>query len=278
MAKYEIIIDNLAVFVGEQKARHDCVLPISFTVDGKTLEKSSGKIIGDAHHAGLSVRTQITPKDSTHALEKILGSGKDVLILSVSSGISESFSTAEYIANGLKIKYPDRRIIVIDTLSCGAGEGLLYSLALNLQKDGLDIEQVANRLQEAKQKLHHVFITNDFSALSNNDIIAQTAIVNIKPIFDISKGGKVCVLQKTMGNKKAISDIVKYVVSSYDKDINYPLLITYGGKAEAQNLYDNIATKLPDALIEFKQENEFVSAYIGADAVCICFFGESRKA
>ena len=277
MAKFEIVIDNLAVFVGGQSARRDALLPISFTIDGKTLEHTTGQDVREAHQEGLSVRSQITPKDSTIALEKLLDAGKDILILSVSSGMSESFQTADYIVNGLKIKYPKRKIVLIDTLACGAGEGLLYSYACKLQKEGLTLEEVANRLEEAKQKLHHLFITNDISVLANANIISQTAVVNIKPIFDISSEGRVCVLQKTMGNKKALTDIVKYVAGTLDKDFCPQLVITYGNENEARALGENLANKIADALVEYSQENEFVSAHIGAEAVCICFFGELRK-
>ena len=103
MAKFEIVIDNLAVFVGEQNARPESLLPISFTIDGKTLDNATGDVVRKALQDGLSVRSQITPKDSTLMLEKLLDEGKDVLLLSVSSGICESFATAKYIAKGLGV-------------------------------------------------------------------------------------------------------------------------------------------------------------------------------
>lgn len=277
MAKFEIVIDNLAVFVGEQKARPESLLPISFTIEGKTLDNATGDIVRKAHQDGLSVRSQITPKDSTLMLEKLLDEGKDVLLLSVSSGICESFATAKYIAKGLGIKYPKRKIVVIDTLSCGAGEGLLWSLACKLQQEGLELEQVAEKIEAAKQRLHHVFVTTDFSALASSSIISQTAVVNIKPIFDVSSEGKVFVLQKTMGTKKALGDIVKYVASTLAKDVDAPLVITYGDVSGAKALADSLKEKVAGARIECSSENEFVSAYIGQEAVCICFFGEQRR-
>ncbi len=276
MAKYEIVIDNVAVFCGEHDER--AVLPISYNVKGKTLEADNLDIalLREAHKNGLNVRSQITPKDSTLALEKLLEEGNDLLILSVTSGLSESFSTANYIAKGLRIKHPSRKIVVLDTLSCGSGEGLLYSLAKAWQKEGLELDQVAQNLKDAIKRLHHVFITDDAIMLANAGIIPTTAL-NIKPIFDIASNGHVCVLQKTMGKKKALGDIVKYVASTLDKEFCPQVVISYGNEPDARALGENVSKLLPDAKLSYADENVFVSAYLGDNSVSICFFGEARK-
>ena len=103
MAKFLIVIDSLAVFATNE--RPDAILPFSVTIDGKTIEEADcdSSTVRSAHHEGKTVRSKIIPKDSTHILEKLLKDGNDLLVLSVSSGISESFSTANYIAQGLRI-------------------------------------------------------------------------------------------------------------------------------------------------------------------------------
>ena len=143
MAKFEIVIDS-TVILPSKVTPPSVVLPFSFTVNGKVkaAKDCSPASARAALQNGLTIRSQITPKDSTLALEKLLDAGKDVLVLCVSSGVSESFSTTDYIVQGLRIKYPDRKVIAIDTLSCGGGEGLLLALACELQKAGLPIEEV----------------------------------------------------------------------------------------------------------------------------------------
>ncbi|MBR4801119.1 MAG: DegV family EDD domain-containing protein [Clostridia bacterium] len=278
MANFEIVIDNVAVFSGERAdVRPEVVLPISFTIDGKTLKTVDEDALRSAHQNGRSVRTQITPKDSTLALEKLLESGKDVLLMSVSSGISESFATASYIAHGLSIKYPDRKITVVDTLSCGAGEGLLFALATKWRENGLNMAEVEARLHEAKLKLHHVFVTDDSNLLSSSGIIPKNEVVNVKPIFDISSGGRVSVLQKTMGKKKALTGIVKYVANTLDKDFCKDVVITYGNEEEAKVICDNLKGKLEGANVVMVKENLFVATYLGESSVSVCFFGEDRK-
>ena len=278
MAKFLIVIDSIAVFAGGN-ARPDAVLPFSVTIDGKTTEEKDcdTTLLLSAHHEGKTVRTQITPKDSTLALEKLLEDGNDVLVLSVSSGISESCNTANYIAQGLRIKFPERKIVVVDTLACGAGEGLLFSLANKWQQEGLDIEETAQKLEETTKLLHHLFISDDLSALEQSGIIPQTSVVNIKLIFDIMSGGKVGVFAKTMGKKKAVGDIVKYVSTTLNKDLLSSVIITYGDEQDAHSIGESLQKLLPSTSICYAKENKFVSAYLGEKAIGVCFFGEARK-
>lgn len=277
MAEFKIVIDNGTVFYDGQIDAQATVLPIGFTIAGKTLEKIDAETVRAAHLDGQKVHTQITPKDSTLALEKLLNDGYDVLLLSISSSISESFKTAEYIAKGLKIKHPDREIVVIDTLSCGAGEALMLATALKLQKQGLSINEVAKELEESKRFLHQVFIVDETDFLVRSGVISPTAIVNIKPIFDFANSGRLLVLQKAMGRKKALSDMLKYVSKTFDEARCKTLVITYGAEADARALGESIQRQFPTANVKYAQENEHLSAYLGESSVSICFFGEQRK-
>ena len=280
MANFEIVIDSTVV-LPSKVARPNVVLPFSFTIGGKTVEAKdlSASALKDALLEGTSVRSQIIPKDSTLALEKLLNEGKDVLLLCLSSGVSESFATANYIVQGLRIKYPDRRIFCIDTLSCCGGEGLLFALALKLKEEGLDAIDVAEKLEEFKLKLHHVLYTDDTSLLANSGKIASsaTSVLNVKSIFDLTRSGQVGVLAKTMGRKKAITDIIKYVSSTIDKTKQH-VFITYTDEQEAKLVAEKLFTLIPSATIECAPENQFVSTYLGDSSVCVCFFGEPRKA
>ena len=145
-----------------------------------------------------------------------------------------------------------------------------------MQKEGLDIEQVADKLNAAKIHLHQVFIT-DANMLTSSGLLSPTSVVNIKPIFDLSSQGQIGLLQKTMGKKKALQDIVKYVCSTIDKAFCPVVLITYGTEADAKVVGEGIKKIADDVKVEYANENEFVSAYLGDNSICVSFFGEQRK-
>ncbi|MEG1646950.1 MAG: DegV family protein, partial [Clostridia bacterium] len=74
--------------------------------------------------------------------ERILSEGKDVLHICFSSGMSGSFDNLCAMRNELKEIYPDRKIMICDSLSGGGGEGLLVYYANEMKKKGKSIEQV----------------------------------------------------------------------------------------------------------------------------------------
>ena len=277
MAEFEIVIDNIAVFAdGENDVQPDAVTPISFTIDGKVQKDIDAEDILEARKAGKRIRTQVVPQDTTLLLEGLLKEGKDVVFISVSSKLSESFQTADYIAKGLSIKYPDRKVIVVDSLACGGSEGLLFLHAKKLQNAGLSAQEISDKLNEAKHILHHTFITDDMSALETEGIISQTSVVNLNPIFEIGKDGRVVVLQKTMGKKKALADVTKYVLATVNKEFCKTVVITYGNEEWAKTIADAIRQKDSSLTIKFAKANEFTSSYIGSHAVSVCFFGTAR--
>ena len=91
------------------------------------------------------------------------------------------------------------------------------------------------------------------------------------------RNGQIGIHAKTMGRKKAITDIIKYAASTIDKD-NQNVVITYTDEQEAKLIASKLSALLPSATIEYKAENPFVSAYLLDNSVCVCFFGEPRKA
>lgn len=278
MAEFEIVIDNIAVFAdGENDVQPSAIAPISFSIDGKNLKDCDPETVLEARKAGKRIRTQVEPKDTTLLLEGILKSGKDVIFISVSSALSESFHTADYIAKGLAIKFPERKIFVVDSLACGGSEGLLFLHAKKLQNAGLDIEEVAEELEHAKNILHHTFITDDISVLANDGIIAQTSVLNLVPIFELSKDGQIGVLQKVMGKKKVLADVTKYVTNTINDNFCSTVVITYGNEEWAKKIADDLAEQAPALNIKFAKANAYTSSYIGSHAVSVCFFGENRK-
>ncbi|MBO4554877.1 MAG: DegV family protein, partial [Clostridia bacterium] len=139
------------------------------------------------------------------------------------------------------------------------------------------IDETAEKLDEAKMRLHHVLYVEDTSLLLQSGSPSAPSIVNVKSIFDLTRHGQIGVHSKTLGRKKAITDIIKYVAGTIDQD-NLHVLITYTDEEEAKLIASRLAALLPSAEIEYKQENDFVSAYLGENSVCICFFGDERKA
>ena len=81
--------------------------------------------------------------DCDKAILPVLEAGYDALILAFSSGLSGTCQNIINSAEDYREMFPDRKIIVVDTLSASMGEGLLVHYAVELQKQGKTMEGVA---------------------------------------------------------------------------------------------------------------------------------------
>ena len=176
---FEIVTDNTAdLFEGYYEQNPTRRLPFSFTLEDRFYEKDDEypiELFYEKLKAGKLVKTsQINPHDAEVMFEQVLSEGKDVLYIGFSSGMSGSFDNISYIAKGLRIKYPDRKIVVIDTLAGAGGEGLLVYYAKKMQQEGKSMEEIAKWLEDNKLNAHHCFIVSDLINL-------QTEMNNLRP-------------------------------------------------------------------------------------------------
>lgn len=111
------------------KERNVPVIPLKYTIDGKTYADMSGlspkEFFDKLREGHMSVTSQINPEEAIDALEPFLKEGKDVLHLSFSSGLSGTYNSMRIAGEELSEKYPEAKVIIIDTLCACLGEGLL---------------------------------------------------------------------------------------------------------------------------------------------------------
>ena len=154
------------------------------------------------------------PDDWANIMLPALKEGKDVLVLAFSSGLSTTYQSAVIASNDLLEEYPDRKIIVVDTLCAALGQGLLVKLACDKRDAGLSIEENAAWVEANKLNLCHWVTVDDLSHLKRGGrISATTAIVgtmlNIKPIIYLDNDGHLINTAKVRGRKAAMEYLAK---------------------------------------------------------------------
>ena len=131
--------------------------------------------------------SQIGISDYEQAFEKELAAGYDVLYLGFSSGLSGSFNTSCIARDSVMEKYPEGKIICIDSLCASTGEGLLLIKADEKKKQGLSIDELAQWITDNRLHLCHVFTVDDLKYLHRGGRVSKTAaiagsILGIKPL------------------------------------------------------------------------------------------------
>ena len=148
------------------------------------------------------------------AFEPELVSGRDIIYLGFSSGLSSTFTNGKNACEELSLKYPERRLLAIDTLSASLGQGLLVTLACRKQAAGATFDEVAEFVEQTKYHLAHWFTVDDLFFLKRGGrISAATAVLgtmlSIKPILHMDDEGHLINISKERGRKGAITALVK---------------------------------------------------------------------
>ena len=147
-----------------------------------------------------------------NSFSKVLEEGKDILYLGFSSGLSNTVNSAEKAAEELRVKYPENKIIVIDTLAASTGQGLLVYFAVEAKKRGADIEEAANEIREKVPHLAHWFTVDDLVYLKRGGRVSNVAafvggLLGIKPVLHVDDEGHLIPMSKVRGRKTSIKAI-----------------------------------------------------------------------
>ena len=139
--------------------------------------------------------------DFTNAMEPYLKEGKDVLYLGFSSALSGTYNAGAIAAEELKEKYPDRKILTVDTLCASMGQGLMVYLAVKKKAEGASIEEVAAYVEKTKYNLCHWFTVDDLNHLKRGGRVSAVAatfgtILNIKPVMHVDNEGRLTPVEK----------------------------------------------------------------------------------
>ncbi|MBO4837471.1 MAG: DegV family protein [Clostridia bacterium] len=190
-------------------------IPFHYFVQGKDCtcldtEHFDGAAFYGAMRGGERVTTsQITPQAYLDTMRPLLEKGEDLLFVGMSSGISGSYSQAEIAAGELREEYPQRKILLVDTLSASLGEGLLVLRAVECRDSGVSLEETHDLLLKLRAGMCQVFTVDDLKylrytgRLSNMAAIVGT-MLNIKPLLKGDTEGKIVSFAKLRGRRKAI--------------------------------------------------------------------------
>lgn len=161
------------------------VLPLSFTIKGKTLfnypdnrEMSAKAFYRLLREGEMATTSAVNISDFTEKMEPLLQAGKDVLVLAFSSALSATCHSAQIAAQELGEKYPERKVYVVDTLCASLGQGLLLWHAAQHKARGESIEAVRDWVEANKLHLCHWFTVDDLHFLKRGGrVSAATAVL-----------------------------------------------------------------------------------------------------
>lgn len=262
-------------------------LSLNFRFNGdETLYSDNSMPIGEFYNKmreGMVAKTSAVNSETfAQAFDKILAEGNDLLYLGFSSGLSTTFNSGRLAAEQMREKYPERKIIVIDTLAASAGFGLLVYLAVQKKNEGASIEETAEYAKSLIFRLCHWFTVDDLVYLKRGGRVSPTAafvgnMLGIKPVLHVDNEGHLINMSKVRGRKTALNALASKI-GELEADIeNYPIFISHGDcMADVEILKKMILDKYGKEVKLVTDVGAVIGAHAGPGVMALFFIARER--
>lgn len=289
--EFEIVTDsscNLPDSMIEEFNLH--ILPLRFMSDGEEYqsytegEKSDLQRFYTMMREGKVFTTSLPYQEKSKALfEKLLNSGRDILYIGFSSGLSGTYEATAAILDGLRSSFPVRKIYHVDTRGASMGEGLLVYKAANMAKAGASLEETHGWVEANKFNLAHWFTVDDLMYLFRGGRVSRTSawagsLLNIKPVLHMDNAGHLIPMEKVRGRKKSILALLEHMEESAIKPVNEQTVFISHGDCEddAVFLADKIREKFGCDDIHINFVDPVIGAHSGPGTLALFFLADKR--
>ena len=262
-----------------------CV-PLSVEFRGEVHDDRNDDSLKDFYNglrAGDHARTSaVNPETWKSVMAPYLEAGRDVLVITFSSGLSTTAQSAQIGADELREQFPDRKILVCDSLCASMGQGLLVWYACRLRDEGASLEEVHGWLEENKLHLCHWFTVGDLFFLKRGGRISgATALVgtmlNIKPVLHVDDEGHLISVSKARGRKAAIEALAKKVGELGDGFDNSVMFISHGDcREDAELLARILREKYGAKEVRIGYVGAVIGSHSGPGTLALFFLGKHR--
>lgn len=261
------------------------VVNLSVEMDGRVYSEGemTPKALYDHLRAGKLPKTSaVNPDGWSRIIRPALENGEDVLVMAFSSGLSATYQSAVIAAGELREEFPQRKLLVVDTLCAALGQGLLVLHAARLRQEGKSLEDTAAWLEENRGNLCHWVTVEDLMHLKRGGrVSAATAVVgtmlSIKPIIRVDENGKLESVSKVRGRKAAMNHLLERMAESLVPELNETVCIGHGDCLEdAQYLARQIKTRFGVKNVIINYVGAVIGAHTGPGVVFIAFLGKNR--
>lgn len=290
MGTYQIVTDSTADLTPELIRQLDVqVIPLCYMMGGRTYHNIPGggemtdrEFYAKLRGGAMSTTTQINSEEFLRVFTPLLEAGQDVLYIAFSSGLSGTCQSAQLAREELQKRFPQRKMVVFDSLCASMGEGLLVYYAAKLRQEGKSLEEVLAWLQENVLRLCHWFTVDDLNHLKRGGRVSTaTALVGtmlgIKPVLHVDDEGHLIPVSKVRGRKQSLDALVKRMEETAQGPAGQMVFISHGDCLEdARYVERQVREKLGVQQVEVGYIGPVIGAHSGPGTVALFFLGKER--
>ena len=293
MSEYKVTccstVDMPAAYFEEKKLPFVC---FHFRMDGVEYPDDLGKSMSFEEfykkiaEGSEPTTAQVNMQQYMELFEPILKEGKDILHLTLSSGITGSINSANMAKSQLEEIYPERKIFVVDSLAASSGYGMLVDAALENQENGLSLEENVKWIEENRNRLHHWFFSTDLTSFIRGGRISKVSGVvgqalNICPLMNVNIEGKLIPRNKYRGKKQVIRQMVKRMEEHAQDQTHYSgkcMMSCSACEEDARKVADMIEEEFPNlnGKVQINSIGTVIGSHTGPGTVALFFWGDER--
>ena len=237
-------------------------------------------------NGAMTKTSQVNVTEFEEYFEPFLKEGKDILHVTLSSGISGVYNSAMIAKSMMEEKYPDRKIYVVDSLSAACGYGMLMDTLADMRDAGKSIDEVHDWVEENKGSVHHWVTATDLTYLIRGGRLSKTSgfvgqMLSICPVLTVVADGSLKAMQKVRTKKKVMEALANKVVENTEDGAEYAGKCYIGHSAceeDAKALVAMVEGKVPalkDKIV-LGDIGTVIGSHTGPGAMVVCFYGKER--
>ncbi len=245
-----------------------------------------GKFYQAMTDGAMTKTAQVNISEYLNHFTKFLEQGKDVLHLTLSSGISGTYNSAMNAAAIARERFPDRKVYVVDSLAASSGYGLLMDALADRRDAGMTIDELRDWAEENRLRLHHWFFSTDLTFFVRGGRISKAAgvfggMLNICPLMNVDYMGRLIPREKIRTKKKVIRAIVDKMEKCADGGLDYDGKCYISNSAcleDAREVARLVEERFPklNGKVLINDIGTTIGSHTGPGTVALFFWGSKR--
>lgn len=288
MKDYIILTDSCCDLPAEMAAELGLhVLPLSFMMEGKEYfnyldnhDIDPKDFYSRLRGGSLGTTSAINVAVFTDTMTELVKSGKDVLCIAFSSGLSTTYQSACIAAKEVMNAHKDAKILVCDSRAASLGQGLLVYLAAEEKKNGKTMEEVRDFVEERKNHIDHWFTVDDLNHLKRGGRVSAAAalfgtMLQMKPVLHVDDDGHLIPVSKVRGRKASVNALLEKMEELVDDPS--VVFISHGDcEEDAKWLADAIQAKYKVEKLVINYVGPVIGNHSGPGTLALFFQGKHK--
>lgn len=216
--------------------------------------------------------------------EPFLRDGKDVLHVTLSSGLSDTYNNAIIAKRILDKKYPASALYIVDSMAASTGYGLIMETLADRRDGGADIKELYRWIIDNRLNMQHILCSSSISKYHKGSKVSKRrGFINNAAMYCrflyMNYLGELIVRGRIRGKNNALKLIVERAVNSAGDDYSGRIIVSNSDcKKDAKHLADMLKKRFPKMRgeVEIRDIGSSLCAHSGPDTLAVYLWGRPR--